>query len=177
MYYEIKTARLILRPLNIKDLDTVHAYASDKENTEFMLWLPNDTKEETAEFLTIVTEEWEKEHPSFYEFAIEFNSKQIGAVSICLNGEKTEGEIGWILNKQYWGKGIATEAALAIKDFAINELKILRLVATCDYRNQSSCRVMEKTGLFLEDDNGIRTYPKRGETAKELTYALNIPQR
>ncbi len=37
MYIELKTERLILRPLNIKDLNTVHVYASDIENTRFMI--------------------------------------------------------------------------------------------------------------------------------------------
>ena len=49
---EIKTDRFVLRPLSINDLDTVHIYASDPENTRFMMWLPNDTKEETARELT-----------------------------------------------------------------------------------------------------------------------------
>ena len=52
MNIEIKTDRFVLRPLSINDLDTVHTYASDPENTRFMMWLPNDTKEETARELT-----------------------------------------------------------------------------------------------------------------------------
>lgn len=60
MFYEIKTDRLILRPLDISDLATVHTYASDKENTTYMLWLPNDTIEQTKQFLNRVTNEWKK---------------------------------------------------------------------------------------------------------------------
>lgn len=104
MYYEIKTSRLLLRPLSINDLDSVHIYASDNDNTKFMFWLPNDTKEETAQFLLKVTDEWRKESPSFYEFAITLNNEQIGAISITLNEEKNVGEFGWIINKQYWKK-------------------------------------------------------------------------
>lgn len=174
MYYEIKTSRLLLRPLSINDLDSVHIYASDNDNTKFMFWLPNDTKEETAQFLLKVTDEWRKESPSFYEFANTLNNEQIGAISITLNEEKNVGEFGWIINKQYWKKGYATEAALAIKDFAIKELKVSKLIATCDSRNSNSYKLMEKIGLGLESDNGTRTYPKNGETAKELMYSLII---
>lgn len=60
MLYEIKTDRLILRPLDISDLATVHTYASDEENTKYMFWLPNDTIEETKQFLSDVTNEWKK---------------------------------------------------------------------------------------------------------------------
>lgn len=174
MHYEIKTNRLLLRPLNINDLDSVHIYASDKDNTKFMFMLPNDTKEETAQFLLKVTDEWGKEIPSFYEFAITLNNEQIGAISITLNEEKTVGELGWIINKQYWKKGYAKEAALAIKEFAIKELKVSKLIANCDFRNSNSYKLMEKIGLMLESDNVIRTYPKNGETVKGLTYSLII---
>lgn len=174
MYYEIKTNRLLLRPLNINDLDSVYIYASDNDNTKFMLHLPNDTKKETAQFLLKVTDEWRKERPSFYEFAITLNNEQIGAISIKLNEEKNVGMLGWIINKQYWKKGYATEAAFAIKDFAIKKLKVSKLIAMCDSRNSNSYKLMEKIGLGLESDNGTRTYPKNGETAKELIYSLII---
>lgn len=177
MFIELKTNRLILRPLNIEDLDTVHAYASDVENTKYMIYLPNDTIEETSRFLTRVTNEWQKDEPSFYEFAITLDGKQIGAVSVSLNEQRTEGELGWILNKNYWGKGYATEAAMAVKDFTINELKISILIAHCDYRNTASWNVMKKIGLTLVKDNGVRQYPKTAETARELMYSFTNAEK
>ena len=110
MYYEIKTERLLLRPLSINDLNTVHEYASDIDNSRFMLRLPNDTIEETAEFLIDVTKEWAKSPPEFYEFAIVLNGVQIGAVSIYLDDNKEEGELGWVLNDGIcFGSGACSE--------------------------------------------------------------------
>lgn len=177
MYYEIKTARLRLRPLDISDLETVHIYASDEENTVYMVWLPNHTLEDTARFLTHVTDEWRKDNPDFYEFAIVLDGLQIGAISIYLDNTKKIGELGWIINKRYWKKGIASEAAFAIKDFAINTLKVTKLTANCDYRNVSSYNLMKKIGLKLENDSAVRTYSKNNETAKELTYSLVISSK
>lgn len=174
MFFEIQTARLVLRPLNISDLETVHNYASDEENTRYMLHLPNHTLEETVQFLTSVTNEWKKENPSFYEFAIVLDGLQIGAISIYLDDTRKIGELGWIINKKYWKNGIASEAAFAIKDFAINNLKVKKLIAHCDYRNVNSYNLMKKIGLKLEKDDGIRTYMQKNETAKELTYSLVI---
>ena len=51
MYLEIKTERLLLRPMDISDLEIVHEYASDKENTKYLRFGPNDTIEETMTFL------------------------------------------------------------------------------------------------------------------------------
>lgn len=175
MHYRIKTKRLLLRPLNIADLNTVHEYASDYENTRYMMYFPKETTEETADFLSCVTDEWEKSEPTFYEFAILLDGQHIGAVSVYLSDEKREvGELGWILNKKYQNMGYATEAARAVMDFALITLRLKKIIAQCDYRNIPSRRLMEKIGLKLESDNGIRTYIKRNETARELTYSLTV---
>lgn len=174
MYYEIQTNRLLLRPLNISDLNTVHEYASDYENSHFMLRLPNQTIEETADFLTRVTAEWEKSEPAFYEFAVVLNGLQIGHVSVYPDEDREVGELGWILNKRFQNNGYALESARAIKDFALNVLHLKKLIAQCDYRNAPSYRLMEKLGLKLESDDGIRIYIKRNETARELTYSLTV---
>ena len=90
MNTKIKTERLLLRPLNLSDLESVHEYASDKENTEYMYYLPRNI-EETTEFLSSVTKEWEKDIPSFYEFAIELDGMLIGSISVYLNENRDSG--------------------------------------------------------------------------------------
>ena len=52
---------------------------------------------------------------------------------------------------------------------------LTRLVAHCDARNRPSARLMERLGMTLEDAEGERTYPKTGETARELCYAMTFP--
>lgn len=173
MYPEIKTERLLLRPLDLSDLDGMHEYASNKENTMYMYHLPREI-EEDAEFLSSVTKEWKQDMPSFYEFAIELDGKLIGSISVYLSDNRDSGDLGWILNKKYWNNGYATEAAMALKDFALNILQVKKLTANCDYRNIASSRVMEKIGLKLESDNGIRVYPKKNETARELMYSFTV---
>lgn len=170
----IKTDRLLLRPLCLNDLKTVHEYASDFENTRYMLFLPNGTIQETENFLFSVEQEWKQEYPSFFEFAIELNNIQIGAISISLDKIKGQGEIGWILNKKYWNHGYVTEAATAILYFAKNQLRLKKVIAQCDWRNIASSKVMEKIGMKLIDDTGIRLYIKREETARELTYMIEF---
>ena len=171
---EIKTDRLLLRPLCLSDLKTVHEYACDLENTKYMLFLPNVSMQETYNFLCSVEEEWQQEHPSAFEFAIVLDNVQIGAVSISLGEISNQGEIGWILNKKYWNCGYVSEAATAILDFAENQLHLQRVIAQCDWRNIASARVMEKIGMQLIDEHGTRTYVKRAETARELTYMIEF---
>jgi RimJ/RimL family protein N-acetyltransferase len=139
-----------------------------------MLFLPNSTEQETADFLSSVEQEWQQEHPSAFEFAIVLDDVQIGAVSISLDEITNQGEIGWILNKKYWNYGYVSEAAKAVLDFAKNQLHLQRVIAQCDWRNIASARVMEKTGMQLIDEHGTRTYVKREETARELTYMIEF---
>lgn len=173
MYIELNTERLILRPLNVLHLQPVHEYASDVETTKYMIHLPNKSLEETHSFLTRVSAEWQEEEPSYYEFAIFHDAINIGAVSVYLNEDKTEGELGWILNKKYWGKGFGTEAALAIKSFAVKQLKVKKLVAYCDCRNLNSAHIMEKIGLSFVSKRE-RQYPDERGVASEFKYSCDI---
>lgn len=172
--YVIKTERLMLRPLGTDDLETTHAYAGDAETTKYMFYLPNDTIEETGQFLQNTAAEWEKDNPSFYEFAVILEGKHIGAVSVSLDESRREGELGWVLHRDYQGKGYATEAAKAVLDFAVSRLKVEKIVAHCDARNQPSQRVMRKLGLTLERDDGTRRNRGSDEAVQELMYALKI---
>lgn len=173
MPIELQTERLVLRPLGAGDLQSVHAYASDAETTAYMLRLPNRTLQQTQQFLLCAEQEWQKQSPRFYEFAITLAGRQIGAVSLYLEEEEPAGELGWILQKRYWRQGFATEAALAVREFA-RGLGLSRLTAHCDARNIASRRVMEKIGMMLEDDSGTRVYPNTGETARELLFGIAL---
>jgi RimJ/RimL family protein N-acetyltransferase len=172
--YIIKTERLTLRPLELSDLYTVHDYESDITITEFIVEFPNDSIEKTEKSLQRVVLEWEKDVPQHYEFAIIYNEKHIGAVSITLDKDRQEGEMGWILNKKFHGNGFGTEAAKAIMNFALEILKLKKIFATCDFRNKSSVRIMEKIGLKFENENGVRQYKGSEEKIKELMYSFKI---
>lgn len=171
---EIKTNRLLLVPHGIKFLNSVHEYATDLETTKYMVWLPNDSIEETADFLRKSDAEWAKDVPFYYEFAILFEGKHVGAVSIYLDEERTIGEFGWILHKDYWNKGIATEEAKALFAFASNELGVKRFQAHCDSENVGSFKVMEKLGMKRISCEGGRKNKSSDEERYELLYELKI---
>ncbi len=72
MYIEIKTERMLLRPLCVDDLYTTHAYASDAESTRYMLHLPNHTLTETRQFLVWAANQWTKEESEDYELQLQW---------------------------------------------------------------------------------------------------------
>lgn len=164
--------KLLLEPLGLKHLETVHEYASDLENTRYMVHLPNETIEETRAFLEQKEAEWQKEMPENYEFAVLLGEVHIGAVCAYLNEERTEAEIGWILNKKYWRKGYALEAANILLDFCRRELNIHNFFAVCDAENVGSYRVMEKLGMKRVCVRDGRKNRASEELSKEYRYEM-----
>lgn len=116
----IKVERVILRPVQESDLEAVHEYAGDKEIT-MMMFLPNETKEETEKFIRNSIADWKNENPHDREFVIVYEGKVIGGIDLENCGDGTF-EIGWIVNKKYRGLGIASEAASALVDYGFKEL-------------------------------------------------------
>jgi len=170
---ELRTERLVLRPLGAQDLATCNEYAMDEETCRYMIYLPNRTSDETLAFLQSCEAGWAEDPIEAFEFAITLEGRHIGAVSIVKEEETTE--IGWILNKAYQGKGYAYEAARALMDFAIDVLDARCIVAHCDTRNAPSYRLMEKLGMKRVGE-GERKYPDERGMAREFEYEWRKPQ-
>lgn len=167
---EIRTPRLLLKPLGPKYLATVNEYALDPENTRYMYHLPNADSGETLRFLQGVEAEWAKEKPAFYEFAVLYNDIHIGAVSIYFDREI--GELGWILNRRYWGNGLAYEAAAALVSYFGKHCGTKHFRAHCDAENVASYKIMEKLGMVRTGEYGGRRNRSADEDSVEYQYDL-----
>ena len=147
----IETERLILRPFKQSDLHDFNEYASVLGVGEMAGWKHHETIEKTQEILDMFIKEDKT-------FAIVFKktNKVIGSLGVekyGLEEKLTEftsyygREIGYVLSKDYWGKGIMTEAVGAVINHLFNDLNLDFL--TCgyyDFNNQSK-RVQEKCGF------------------------------
>ena len=168
----LTTSRLTLRPADMTQLDSTHAYAGDVENTRFMMFLPYATVEETAQTLREAEAEWAKPQPERYEFAIFLGESHIGGITLYMQEDRTVAELGWVLHKAHWRKGYVTEAALAVMDYA-RSIGVTRIFACCDSENVASYKTMEKLGMKLIKDDGVRTNRSMGDTPRvELTYEI-----
>ena len=159
---ELKTKDLVLRPIRLGDESQIHEYAGDKSIT-MMFWLPNDTFDQTCDFVRRCDEDWEKpfEQIEDFEFAITLDGKIIGGCDCDLSH-----------SKNYRGRGYASQAGAALIDFAFTNLKIDRILAQCDCKNAASFGVMKKIGMQCIDDKGTRTYPRTGITSGEFTCQI-----
>jgi len=170
---EIKTERLTLRPVQRGDETGIHAYAGDREIT-MMFWLPNETFEETADFVKRNAAEWESPDQSDFEFVILWDGRIIGGCDTDLghSEDRSYATLGWIIHKAYRNRGFASEAAAALLDYSFGNLNVEKVYAQCDVNNPASLAVMRKIGMKCIDDKGTRTYPRTGETSREYTCLI-----
>lgn len=139
----LKTERLILRPITIDDAEALVAYGGNPDNVRYMAWGPN-TMAETLEFIDSAK--------TGEDFAIVLKGKDkvIGSCGVYPDKENDTGELGWILNKDYWKCGYGTEFARELIRYAFEDLGLRRLHATCVAENYGSYRIMERNGMRRE---------------------------
>lgn len=167
---EIKTERLTLRHMTVDDAENMHAYASDVENTKYMVFFPHKSIRQTRDFVEKIISEYTAESPDFYELAVCLEGKMIGHVSMYMLDDGAE--LAWIICKKYWGMGYATEAARGLMKYGREEMGITRFCAMCDYRNEASRKVIEKLGMKKESE-GERPYTENGMPVKEYVYSIS----
>ncbi len=147
----LTTERLTLRRMYPSDHRDMFEYASRPEVTEYLLWYPHGTQEQTYRYLEALQTNYKR--GEFYDWAVTVTEtgKMIGTCGFTsFDHEHGRAEVGYVLNPDFWGQGIATEAVLAVTEFAFAELDINRVEAHFIEGNDRSLRVMQKCGMTFE---------------------------
>lgn len=148
----LETERLLLRHLTPDDLDDLYALYCDPEITKFIPDAPRNYAEAKEEL------EWHQHgHPRHPELGLwatvhKASGQFIGRCGLLpwqIDGVD-EVEVAYTIARNYWGQGLASEAALAIRDYAFQHLGLTRLVCLIDDGNRASARVAEKMGMAFE---------------------------
>jgi RimJ/RimL family protein N-acetyltransferase len=148
----IETERLLLRPLRPGDLDGFAALNADPQVAE---WIGGvRTREETETWLASRIETAAAEgygHLSVLDRATGAFLGRCGLSHWEIEG-RDELEVGYALVRSAWGHGYATEAAVAVRDHALNDLGKRRLIALVAYGNERSAGVAGRLGMSHERD-------------------------
>jgi RimJ/RimL family protein N-acetyltransferase len=146
----LRTARLNLREFVQTDFDAVYAYSSDSRVTRYLFFGPRD-QDDTAEYLEGLLASQRERPRNRFELAVEeiASGKVIGACDLSFI-ERSVVDLGYMLGIEHWGKGYATEIALALIDAAFFDLRAERVISTVDVNNSASIRVLEKIGMRWE---------------------------
>lgn len=156
----LETERLILRHQAISDLDALWALYSDPKITRYIPDAPKTYAEAREEL------EWFMDgHPKHPELGLwatihKETGKFIGRCGLLpwtIAGQQ-EVEVAYTIARDYWGQGLATEAAQGILSYGFDKLNLQRLISLIDPQNVASQKVAEKIGMAFEkegmDENG-----------------------
>ncbi|HDR6315582.1 TPA: GNAT family N-acetyltransferase [Bacillus thuringiensis] len=162
----IKADRLLIRNFEFKDWQAVHEYTSD---SNVMKYIPGGvfTKEDTSNF---VNKNMGENAENFPVVLIDENVLIGHIVFHKYFGEHTY-EIGWVFNPKYLNKGYASEAAQATLKYGFKEMKLHRIIATCQPQNTPSYRLMERIGMRREG-YFRKCIPHGNEWWDEYYYAI-----
>ncbi|MBR2336096.1 MAG: GNAT family N-acetyltransferase [Clostridia bacterium] len=147
----LTTDRFILRKLSLDDTDDMYEYAKDAGVTRFLTWSPHKDKAFTLEYLTYLQTRYKA--GEFYDWAIvcKDSGKMIGTCGFTRLDLKNDfAEIGYVINPEYHGQGIATEVVGRVIKYGFENLMLNRIECRFIEGNDASRRVMEKNGMKFE---------------------------
>ena len=172
--YPIRTERLLLRPYAHADVDALYAYQRLPEVHRYLYTEPRTRSEiealvaeragsavltEAGQAITLVAD-------------LAQTGELVGdCVLFWRSQEHQQGEVGYVFNPAYHGRGLATEAVGALLRLGFEGLGMHRIAGHLDARNTASARVLERAGLRREAHLVENEFIK-GEWTDELIYAI-----
>lgn len=162
----METRRLILREYTSEDFDALYEIMSDSET---MQHYPSPFDEEhTREWIEWNLKSYKKYGFGLWAVVLKETGKFIGDCGITMQNIDSEmlPEIGYHINKKYWGQGFGSEAAGAVRDWAFENTEYDCLYSYMKYTNISSCSVAVKNGM-----KKIKEYP---DSKSEILYVYVI---
>ena len=160
----LETERLILRPPVPEDAEALAPMYGDAEVMRYLGDGRTLTPEETERSVQRMIDAWAADGFGLFTTVRKEDETVIGRVGLIVwnpetwqttraaNGGPTELEVGYTLGRAFWGRGYATEAAGAVRDFALEGLGASRLIALIIYGNDASENVARKLGFEHERD-------------------------
>ena len=144
----IELARIRLRRPAPADAEAIFEYGSDPEVARYVDWPVRTSIDQLVESLRGRGARWESGAEYYWVITLPPEDRPIDGISCRIVEDSAE--VGFLLNRRYWGNGLATDAARAIVEWALSIPSIRRVWATCDTENLASARVLEKAGLARE---------------------------
>lgn len=147
----IETNRLVLRKIDKSDANSMLEYLSDKEVVKYYGLAPFKTIEDALSEISWYESIRSKKSGIRWGITLKEKNEVIGSCGFFnMNLKHYRTEIGYELNKNYWGQGIASEALEAIIRYGFESMEIHRMEALIEPPNISSQRLVEKQGFLRE---------------------------
>lgn len=172
--YPVRTSRLLLRPLTAGDIDALLAYRSRAEVCRFVPFEPMDRQVIEERLATHWATTALVDEGQSLTLGVELASSGalVGDVVLFWHSRQHQGgEIGYVLNPDFAGRGYATEAARALLGLGFEELGLHRITARIEERNEPSVRVARRLGM-RQEARLVHSELFKGEWSTELGFAM-----
>ncbi|MBC2876931.1 MULTISPECIES: GNAT family N-acetyltransferase [Streptomyces] len=154
MTITLRTPRLTLRRWREDDLEPMAAINGDPD---VMRWIRDGSvqdRAQTAASIAAWEREWEEHGIGLFAAELREERRLAGFIGLSVPHYLPEilpaVEIGWRLGRPFWGRGLATEGARAVLDFALRDRGLARIVSVHAVGNDASERVMRKLGMRFD---------------------------
>lgn len=147
----IETDNLVLRNLNEQDREDVFAIRGDKETMQHIFRPLAKTLEDADGVINMILGFTDRNERINWAITQKGNDKLIGVIGyVKFNSDNFRSEVGYVLNKQYWGSGITGEALKAVCNYGYKTIGLHSIEALVRPENKASIRLLEKTGFIKE---------------------------
>lgn len=168
----LQTPRLILRKVTLRDAQDMFAYSRDPQVSRHVLWSTHEDISQTKDYIRYIISQYHKDNPTSWCMQDKQTGKAIGTIGFMWwNHDNRSAEVGYSMSREFWGKGLMTEALHAVIEFGFMEMHLHRIEAQHEVDNPASGRVMLKNGMRKEGLLRGRLYNKGRFVDVEL-YAI-----
>ena len=157
---EVETGRLLLRGWREEDLEPYARMCADPEVMRFIGDGSTLTRERSEAQISRFLRHWEERGFGLWALEEKTGGTFVGFAGLAHQEDWAEGghktEVGWRLARDHWGRGLATEGALASVRYGFEGLGLRRIISITLPENAASRRVMEKAGLTYRGETRWR---------------------
>jgi [ribosomal protein S5]-alanine N-acetyltransferase len=175
---ELSGERVKVRDFVASDLQSIFEYASDEETARFMTFTAATSPQDSRPFLEAAMAFAKADPRAQYDMGIELDGVIVGGCSLRVDHRRSyEAEMGYVLKRELWGRGLMSEVVNLLFDFGFGELDLHRISAFHDPDNAASRRVMEKAGMQYEGVLRENLRNNRGEWRDSELRSILVTDR
>jgi ribosomal-protein-alanine N-acetyltransferase len=145
----LETTRLLLRKLSLIDADDLYQVFSDEETTNYVPREKHPDKMTTINHLENLIKKMDEGISIVWSVIDKTDNRVIGTVNLYFKLDRAA-SLGAVINSEYWGKGIATEALKEIIGLGFDKMKLIRIEGKCESNNIASEKMLKKLGMTYE---------------------------
>ena len=147
----LETRRLTLGKITVFDAEDMYSYASLNSVTRYLLWAPHLNIEDTRGYIEFLNRQYKKGNYADWGIKLKNCGTFIGTVGFAdFDYENNVGEVGYVLNPAYQGKGYMTEAVNAVLAVAFDGIGLSKVVLRIIDENRASIRLALRLGFVLD---------------------------